>query len=565
MRRSLLILAMSSVVGGCSVSAGDAPAPPPPEPVGTASEALLGPAEINDCSSGVKSFIQTSINVGKFIAQTDELKSCVKANYKSCDDDDDKSVADLVNITSSANPLKLACTDLGFVVGTGGTMAQTSWWCQHDYGFDGNETFDIDQTYAQQQVGNWNASGNFFGAFSMAGTIWHEAMHVHGYQHGNSSASSASQQAIDNADSCGRSGDSSWFWRANSAPYDVGFCMVGAYTRGGAIGRSGTNLTVDDGNPGAAARTSIVDAYYRQAHKFLADAKRTDTFLRIGNGSLAAPAKLKLEAAGNSLPQQATSLPFGGTWVQDRLFDAQDQEYWTVTVPAKDRMRVNVSYSVGPKPTIEVVRYAYGYVSGVYTPSSTTGTTASGAWFEQDLEAGTYLVHIKAGSTASNQPISIQAVSAPAPAAPTSCSGFINCLGHVHVTCANVPETLELQRQGGILGLFSTVMTDEDRKRSSVNLEDDTPPASRAGYATYRVCSKSYGKTTCSPSFNVALAHKTCSEQFSCGSPGVSMFACFDVAGDERFCCNELPNIDTTIPTVQIPGPIPEVQVIATP
>lgn len=561
MRRSIVILAMSSVVGGCSVEAQDVPPPQPEAPVSKTSEALLGAAQINDCNSGITSFVQTAINVGKFIAQTEEFKACVKANYKSCDDDDDTVVNDLVAATQSANPLKLACTDLGYKTSTGGTTGQTSWWCQHGYGYDGNETFDIDRTYAQQMLDKWNASGNFYGGFDLAGTIWHEAMHVHGYQHGDSSASSAAQQASDNASSCGRSGDASWFWRANSAPYDVGYCMIGAYTRKGAIGRSGTKLVNDDFDPGAAARTSIVDAYYQQAHKWLSETKRNDTFQRIGNGSLTSPAKLKLEAAGNSLPQQATTLPLGGAWVSDRIFDAQDQEYWTITLPARDRLHVTVNYSIGPKPAISIVRYAYGYVSNVTTPAATSGTSGSGAWFEQDLEAGTYLVHIKAGAGASNQPINIQAVSAPAPAAPTGCYGYVNCLGHVHVTCANEAEPLELQRLGTYF--WGSVMTDEDRSRSSVNLEDDTPPASRTGYATYRVCAKSYGKTSCSSSFNVALAHKSCSDQYSCATAPV--FACFDVPGDERFCCNELPKIDTTIPTVQIPGPIAEATVIVTP
>jgi len=74
----------------------------------------------------------------------------------------------------------------------------------------------------------------------------------------------------------------------------------------------------------------------------------------------------------------------------------------------------------------------------------------------------------------------------------------VNCLGHVHVTCANAAETLVLQKSSG--WLWVTVTTDEDRNRDSINLQDEGP----------------FGRV-----------------------------------------------IDTTIPTVQVPLPIPEV--IATP
>ncbi|MGZ3474112.1 MAG: hypothetical protein ACXWUG_07120 [Polyangiales bacterium] len=553
-------LGLLSTLVGCAVQTPGQEGPVQEEKIGTQQEHLFGAAEINDCSSGLKSFVQKSINIGKFVAQTDEYKACVKANYISCDDDDDTSVSHLVSVTSSANPLKLACTDLGYSTSTGGTMGQTSYWCQHGYGYDGNETFDIDQTYGQQVMDMWNA-GDFFGGFSMAGTIWHEAMHVHGYQHGNSSADTAAQQALDNASSCGRD-PSSWFWRANSAPYDVGFCMVGAYTRKGSIGRSGTLLKNDDGDPGAAARNSIVDAYYANAHKWLSDPKRTDTFNRIAGGTLTSPAALKLEAAGNSLFTQPSSLTFNGGAGQDKLFDAQDQEYWQVTIPTDDRLRVDVSIPYGaPKPTLSIHRVSYGTLQNVTTPAAVASSTTISSSLEQDLKAGTYLVHVKAAAGTSMESVFISASSAPAPKAPTSCSGFINCLGHVHVTCADEAESLVLERASGYF--WTSVTEDDDRNRSSVDLVDDAPVTGggigRTAYATYRVCSKSYGKTSCGPSFTVNITHQACYDQYDCDHQPI--FQCFNLPGEESFCCHDKPAVPVLIP---IPTPLPIPEVIAT-
>jgi hypothetical protein len=542
-------LGLLSALVGCSVQSSPTSDGPQEEAVGKQQAHLFGAAEINDCSSARKAFIQKSINIGKFFALTDEYKSCVKANYISCDDDDNTSVTALVSATHSVNPVKIGCDDLGFTLNAGGggsgVMGSTGYWSQHGYDYDGQETFDIDNTYAQMELDS-TASGSFFGFFSVAGTIWHEAMHTHGYEHGNSGADTASQQAIDNADSCGRS-SATWNWRKNSAPYDVGFCMVGAYTQQGAIG-------VDNGDPGAAARKSIVDLYYNQAHKFLSASKRTDTFNRIGAGTLTSPAALKLEAAGNSLYTQPSSLTFNGGAASDKLFDSQDQEYWQVTLPSDDRLRVDVTYSAGsPKPTLSIHRLSYGYLYTVGSPAGVASSTTYSSSLDQDLKAGTYLIKVKAGAGTSLQNINISASTAAAPKTPTSCSGFINCLGHVHVTCANEAEDLVLQRSTGYL--WSNITEDKDRNRSSVDLVDPGP-FGRYSTVNYRVCAKSYGKTSCGASFSVNVLHQQCYTMHDCDNQMI--FACFIEPGDEKFCCHEQPVIDTTIPTVQIPGPIPE-------
>src|SRR5262249_49066126 len=80
---------------------------------------------------------------------------------------------------------------------------------QHDYDFDGTETIDVDSGYVSARRERTNLTG----IAELAGVIWHEVMHVHGFQHGDNHDATAA------AANCGYSLDPHWDWRWNSANY----------------------------------------------------------------------------------------------------------------------------------------------------------------------------------------------------------------------------------------------------------------------------------------------------------------------------------------------------------
>lgn len=460
---------------------------------------LFGPIKTDGCGTNVTT-IERAMRVGRFAAQTPEFAQCLQA-YRPCSEDDHQSYADLLAITKSWNPTLIKCRNLD-----GSTRGRVSWWDKDGYGHSNDEELSLDNDVIAQAANLW-AAGEPGGLFLTAGIIWHEAMHTHDYSHGDN------RDADEAAEECDQDHDPTWHWRRNSAPYLVGRCINGAYTDAGMI-------DPDQPGPGTASTSTIVDKYYADAHKRLVAAQRASVLGDIVNGTLLWPWMLKLTAAGNSLPWQATPVAIGGT-ADDEVFDAQDKLYFSFSVATPRRVQITVEpqdHDAGSMALdLDGRRLQAGVDIASANPHDVVWTLIQPrrlSYLVDLKKAGTHLLKI-AGSSAYRNRFRLTLGPGPTPTAPSCGQPSVLCDGEVNVSCQPTLERLVLQRLAGTG--WTNVATDKyQNPKSNANLTDETAPLD-GSVTWYRVCVLTVGgnATSCAQAKSVTLASKS-----SCGGGG---------------------------------------------
>lgn len=228
MEPALLLLISCSMNGevGCSARGADDAA--------TTSQAVMGPVTFDnsggsDCGPE-QPFLLDSIAWGRTIAASDVFESCVtsamngpisltgdvhlsrasdgrEGPYDVCSGDPTpwNKVGAVIEDTRSPLGIRISCSPNT----NGGELAHAAITTNPGP----NETL----TYLEPRL---VASLNSQDPFLVAATIWHEAMHQHGYVHGNGKAEDCGYSASQFTDD-----DSSWMMR-HTVPYIVGACMT---------------------------------------------------------------------------------------------------------------------------------------------------------------------------------------------------------------------------------------------------------------------------------------------------------------------------------------------------
>lgn len=222
------IASACALLGGCAASDEDlTPA------VDSRDDALLGAVTFNasggsDCGP-YQDFVQRSVRRGRAIAASGAFTTCIRnamagritlsgdphapgrvstdlGPYHVCNDDPRPSdpVAAVLAFTRSGLDLAITCTSA-----TGDGIAFTN--LTRDPGTAERLTYREGRLLASVQSGDLNYT---------AATIWHEAMHQHGYDHGTGRAETCGYGATQFADN-----DDGWMTR-HSVPYIVTSCMT---------------------------------------------------------------------------------------------------------------------------------------------------------------------------------------------------------------------------------------------------------------------------------------------------------------------------------------------------
>lgn len=188
------------------------------EEIAAVEEPILGQLEITDCNNARALMLADSLRVGKWILDTPEFNTCMTSGrngitYRACDEDDVETVAAGIQAARTTNAVELFC-DSAAVSPVGGHADTES------FSYSGQEEIFISSWSIDEANSN---PSRLAGMGVIAGSIWHELMHQHGFQHGNSTASTGAQQAIDNRSWCGQS--STWIWNQHSMPYFLSDCL----------------------------------------------------------------------------------------------------------------------------------------------------------------------------------------------------------------------------------------------------------------------------------------------------------------------------------------------------
>jgi len=173
------------------------------------SQPLYGATEIDsDCSAAESVFIEKAHALGKVIASTEEFATCIaNADIRACGTDngpDDP--AGIIATARSPNDIDVDCDDLDAL-----GMTYISW--LHGHSFD--ESFALGHTILAKS----RKLPLRLGGSKVASTIWHEAMHTHGYFHGLASSNAG------NKIECWYQTDQTWHYQKHSVPYTVGRCI----------------------------------------------------------------------------------------------------------------------------------------------------------------------------------------------------------------------------------------------------------------------------------------------------------------------------------------------------
>ena len=171
---------------------------------------LFGQLSFDDdaCDSRQEEHIRHIWRVGKMAAQTEEYRQCVETelatNYMYCFGDRYATASDVMRVSLSPNDVDVQCRNLD--EGVNG--------CTHDLlagvfnGSDHNfqQDFTLSKHVINEGIALEDAGAN--GTWNLAGTMWHEVMHNHGYHHHPYCL-----------------GQSGYNIHENTAPHIVGTCM----------------------------------------------------------------------------------------------------------------------------------------------------------------------------------------------------------------------------------------------------------------------------------------------------------------------------------------------------
>jgi hypothetical protein len=322
--------------------------------------------------SDFDAIIHRAMNVGRFVAKTDEFRQCVAKHYRRCDLDKYpfSEPGAVIMASQMPNDTVIRCAALGGdrlgrvsdgILGIGSDM--------HDLTYKGAEQIALDRGF----LAEWKAADarrDPAALYRIAAVIWHEALHVYGFSHGhNSDAAKAKSE-------CGRNGDASWDWRNNSAPYAVQNCILGAIAKGGeAAGWTGTS-------PGK----SLVKATFERTKKRMYPGQEEQILSRIAGGTYT-PADLKREALRNGSWGSATPTWLGASHL-DELTGSGDVAYYVIDVPTKMDLRVKVTSRpqnhtmpdpdvVGPLPEVVLEPYYARDPVPTRIGQSTSGSTST--------------------------------------------------------------------------------------------------------------------------------------------------------------------------------------------
>lgn len=196
---------------------------------------LRGARTFNYCDEAQQGFLHEALNIGRVVAETSEFRSCVtSAPYVPCDDDSTTDVNVALRACQSPNPVEIDCR---VPPDDAKWRGQTTWFDMHQPLHGSAESFKISKRLLDAQRSKPRARDR---AADVARTIWHEAMHTHGFTHGSGSDTSTF------AAQCGR--PPSWDPFTNAMPFIVGSCMQDTIA----------------GKPGAATpRPSLVSARFQ--------------------------------------------------------------------------------------------------------------------------------------------------------------------------------------------------------------------------------------------------------------------------------------------------------------
>ena len=192
-------------------------------------QALTGAVSYaNDCTVAQIRFHEEIVRFGRTAAVSSgfsqALKSTLRTTYKVCAGDPfetaaaEERIAAVVRIVMSPNAIAAQCTG-----GSGNASSAIG-----QYGHQDAERFAWSSwlTSVREQLtqpvcarpgdGNCRAGAFPWPYTQAAGVIWHEAMHTHGYGHGDNTDNGAAMRA------CRQTSNPGWNFQVNTAPYIVG-------------------------------------------------------------------------------------------------------------------------------------------------------------------------------------------------------------------------------------------------------------------------------------------------------------------------------------------------------
>lgn len=174
---------------------------------------IFGASSFDNCLPSEEALMRDSVRLGKWLLTTPEFASCVQnAGYGACDEDDVQTIPAAMAAAQSINDYEVTCDWLDDdVLGS----AYVDSWANA-----GTEEINVDIDYLTQQL----ALRPFSGQAGVGMVLWHELMHQHGFEHGNSSAANPAVMSAENRATCGQS--NTWVWNQHSMPYLMGECFM---------------------------------------------------------------------------------------------------------------------------------------------------------------------------------------------------------------------------------------------------------------------------------------------------------------------------------------------------
>lgn len=190
-----------------------------------------------NCNASMRSFNERAALYGRAVVGSPAFEQCVRdrvpSHYRSCRADPWESSPALmqankaIEAARSSNQMLIACEG-----GRGNASASVGAYGHGDavrFAWSGWLRTQVETLNAPLCNGN-NAPCRFapepWPWSQAAGIIWHEAMHTHGYVHGNSGAATLEQQNAENREQCGQSSNPDWNFQANTMPYVLDKCLT---------------------------------------------------------------------------------------------------------------------------------------------------------------------------------------------------------------------------------------------------------------------------------------------------------------------------------------------------
>lgn len=234
----------------------------PEDPHATHEHALLGNSYFHGgCSDDDASYQMEMHEWGRIAAGSEAFEQCVQTvmtqqivwqvpastttrgrsfdvfgPYLSCDDDPfaneppAEQARRALIAARSPNDVVVHCSGSGAIAST---RQNDGWNHRNDEHFKWGEWFrDVQVPVCDgTNAADCRDAGDAWPFSEGANTIWHEAMHTHGYRHHGNGDDSPAEARRD----CGRNNTPGWHFQANSMPYAIGRCMEGVLAMSAAV------------------------------------------------------------------------------------------------------------------------------------------------------------------------------------------------------------------------------------------------------------------------------------------------------------------------------------------